>query len=392
MVALLAVFVVRAESTSEHQTGLSKANSTWPTGRTVRRFVAVNQFHLPASFNAADAVNFARSVDMLSENDPELDRWFPAMRAANPHLIILKYVSGTTAHAGQSLPASEYLHGADGSLCEQRHFHNVVMNIRNPEWVASRVALAKTPGFDGAFLDVMGVAPVTKGYLSCIPIEPATGKQYTPADWLRDTSAEARTIKRALGSAVVLSNGLGNGTAFYNRSASTSLLLSTSDGALAEAWMRDARSPATSFPSISGWMDDWRMLNDGEERAIVGMVKLWGAATPDQIDQWHRFSLATFLLGASPSSYYDFIGGNNAQANLADSPYEHVDIGAALGGPKQTTGGVWIRNFAKGIVAVNPTATPVTVATPRPAINLAGQTVTPSFSVPAYSGDILVNR
>jgi hypothetical protein len=211
-------------------------------GHTVLRFVAAQLFHVPASFNAAEAATFASHIDMLSENQGELDRWFPAMRAANPHLIILKYVSGTTSHIGQSFPPSTYLHGGSGQQCEQQTFHNVVMNPADPQWIASRIAEARTPGFDGVFLDVMGISPVTPGYLSCIPINPATGQPFTPAEWLNETTAEAAAVRAALGAKVVISNGLGNGAQFFNPTAPASRLLSSSTGGLAEG-----------RPSSSAW-------------------------------------------------------------------------------------------------------------------------------------------
>ncbi len=359
-------------------------------GRTVRRFVAAQLYRIPPSFSQTNAVTLAQSIDMLSENQGELDRWFPAMRAANPSLVILKYVSGSTSHASELLPPSEYLHGTDGSLCVQAQFRNVVMNVRDPGWIASRIAGARSPGFDGVFLDVMGAAPVAPGYLSCIPVDPATAQRYTPADWLRDTTAEAGIIKRALGSALVISNGLDNGSGFFDPRAPTSLLLSTSDGALAEGWMRDKSRPAATFPTIGSWMDDWRMLTGDGARVVIGMVKMGSGTTPAQIDQWHRFSLATFLLGASAGSYYDFIGGDDLAANLADSPSEHVDLGPALG-PATQQGDAWVRRYLKGMVVVNPTAAPVAVPLPRPARDLAGQSVATSDLLPAHSGDVLVD-
>ena len=90
--------------------------------------------------------------------------------------------------------------------------------------------------------------------------------------------------------------------------------------------------------------------------AILTHNPLWTDATTQQRESWHRFALASFLLGASTNTYFNFVESRTWTAVLSDHRWDHVDVGLPTG-PYAKVNGVYQRNFTKGLVLVNPTPT-----------------------------------
>jgi hypothetical protein len=362
--------------------------------KTIKRFIAANMTNF--SGGAAQAVALASSTDVIAAHPGQFDAYFAQMRSANPTLVLLGYLSATfnKSRLGLSYPEAYYLHSATGARVSSGT-NNYAMDPGNAGWQADRVAHAQalvSTGYDGVFFDSMGPAPTTPGYLSAIPMNPRTGQAYTALAWMNDTAAMASLAKVAVGpTKQITGNGLGSASAFFDPVAPTAVLTKALDAANAESWIRKAGTAATGFPSPSKFQAAVQMLTAAAAtgRTVFVQVKMWGSGTATQIDQWHRFSLATFLLGATGADAYEFSPTNTEAGILGDSAYEHVQIGSPTAGPSPFPDGHYERQFATGLVVVNPTGSTVTVPLAKSYINLSAQTVSSSLVLPANSGDIL---
>jgi hypothetical protein len=115
------------------------------------------------------------------------------------------------------------------------------------------------------------------------------------------------------------------------------------------------------------------------------MTKVWTNGTQDQKDAWHRYALATFLLGYTPGKSYFAFRYDRSLTTL--NPYWSVNIGDPVGSYANVNG-VYERQFSNGWVYVNPTTTTVTVDLGGSYRTLEGTVVT-SLTLPPHAGDVL---
>jgi hypothetical protein len=205
---------------------------------------------------------------------------------------------------------------------------------------------------DGCMVDMLGTAPIYDWYVTGAPIDPSTGRPWSPAGWLSATAQLAAAIRAGSGGASVIGNGLGDGRRFFDERAPSEVLLDGIDGAIADGWLRTAERPADRYPSVTGWRRDVEMLASTGKSVFVE-TKVWAHATPDQIAAWHRFALASFLLGSDGHAYFAFSDDPRGPA-VPDALAASVRIGDPVGSFRSSDG-VFERSFSNGIVVVNPT-------------------------------------
>jgi hypothetical protein len=341
----------------------------------------------------ADAVAAAHRYDLITIRIGQLGGYTAAMRSANPALRIYVYINGTylyRASIGRVSP-SILAHTASGALIQSRGWGNYLGTPSSAGWIAykqqeCRSAIAAT-GADGCYLDMLGSAPTMPGYNTGLPVNPATGRTWTKAEWLDATAALAAGVSEATGRPV-LGNGFGNGPRYFDRSAPSRVLLTGAVGSTAEAWLKGPAASATSYETESPWKQDVDMLGDDNAAGGVAltMTKTWGGGTAAQKAAYRLYALASFLLGNTTHSYFYFTGDHRDPATL-DSPLYHLPLGAPTGAYART-GGVYQRTFANGRVLVNPSAATVRVALGRAYRTPAGSWVT-SISLPPHTAQIL---
>jgi hypothetical protein len=285
-----------------------------------------------------------------------------AMKAINPHLQILAYLSGTFAQFtdGSTYDPSWYLYDAKGHKVVNTQNGNFLMNPTIPGWAQQRemtceAFVAQSGGFDGCYLDTLGIAPVSPPYVSAAPINPNTNKPWTQQAWLQATAALAGTIDQheVTNGLVVMGNGLNNGPHFFSKSAPTKPLVDAMSGGIAEAWIRGANAPVTQHLPAATWLSNVNMIGatQAEGKPLLTSLKLWAAATPAQLDGWEQYSLASFLLETDGQSAFFFSSGKNLD-RTADYPIYHLPIGAPTGN-YTVANGVYQRNFLYGRALVN---------------------------------------
>lgn len=314
-------------------------------------------------YTEAQAVEHAQRFDLIVPNKNIYAGKVPAMKAANPDLQIIGYTNGAYAQKaeGTKYPDSWYLRDKTGAKIRSKGYGNYLMDVTNAGWIDDVTARCRymidVSKYDGALLDMMGPASVTPGYGTGLPVNPATGAVYTKSEWLAATTALAARVREQLAGPPLYTNGIGAGPAYFNKAAPTSQLFNGCDASLAEYWLRGAKESITRFPSESVWKLNLDMLTDASAKGkrVLITVKTWVSATVAQKEAWHRYSLATFLLGTDGSHSYQFIPSPLAADFVATDP---VLAGLTIGTPTASyvreASGVYSRAFTNGRVVVNP--------------------------------------
>lgn len=263
-------------------------------------------------------------------------------------------------------------------------------------------------GFTGLFSDSMGLAPIQTDYANDKPWKPGTSprRTYTAKEWLDAQNQMLATKKAALGSGKVhIINGLANGDTYFKTDGSKGLITASIDGAMAERIFREPHSAMGTWDSPVSWKRDVDMIVDVENQGKYGYwwSKCWSqqeggsncqddANASEGIKQVRRFTMASFMLGAGNKSYFNFdtkIDDGNAAEWFANDYSKAQGLGLATGNYVQIgSTGVYKRDFANGMVVVNPEGSAKTISVGN-YTDLDGNAKSGSISVPAHTGSIL---
>jgi hypothetical protein len=325
----------------------------------------------------AQALSAARSFDVIVALERVYQPYVSQMKAANPSLQLFAYEKGMFVYAG-NLPESAYSHDASGRRVRGVEFAGTyLLNPLSSDALSYQVAQAKqglkTSGYDGVFLDTLGLAALNPTFVSSMPVDPRTGHAWTAVAWMAATAAMAGKTATAVGKPVV-GNGLRDGKNYFDPSVLTRQLLRGLDGGMAEAWLRGAKNPIGSYPSEAVWKENVDMLADAGALggSVLAVTKVWTNGSQAQKDAWYAFALASFLLGSDGHSYLSFSYAPG-DATVA-YPWNAVDLGKPSA-PYSKSSNVYQRSFAGGRVLVNPTATTYTVKLGKTFHTLDGRAV-----------------
>ena len=220
-------------------------------------------------------------------------------------------------------------------------------------WHAQQLeAVVVADGFDGAMVNSVGDAPVGGGhYASGAPVNPATHKVYTAAEYLANSVLLLNADKAALGSKYLAFNGLISGNEYA--SATHILATSNANAGVSELFLRQPTSSVNAFPSATVLQQTLAMMTDlaARGKAFLGWTKVWVSASSAQIAKWEQFALGVYLLGRQASSYLDFMPSHSADNTVVSYSNLTSNLGAALG-PYTMSGSVFTRNFQNGKVTV----------------------------------------
>src|SRR5262249_53670967 len=163
--------------------------------------------------------------------------------------------------------------------------------------------------------------------------------------WLAANAALAQAVRTAVAPALVVGNSLlePNPTAPPDLS-----LLPGIDGGIAEGFMRAATAAVSTYPTETVWKQtvDMMLAASAQGKPVLALTKLWTTATPDQVDAWHRYTLASFLLGTDGTDSYYFTS-SSADHPVLTTPWT-VDIGDPTA-PYARTDGAYQRPFTNGL-------------------------------------------
>jgi len=361
----------------------------------------------------AQAQSLAQAHSVISMRSEQLGPWGPAMHAANPSLRLYVYLNGMFAQApeGDRFPKAWYMKDRSGHRIRSRGWGNWLMDPRGrapfsaygmtfqswKDYVAERCRLLVAGGqFDGCFLDMLGAAPLSPGYLRGrqAVMDQESKRPWAPSDYIELTGSVGRAVEAYVGKGAI-GNGLGWGGNFY--SVPTRNLLGATDISLAEVWMRSPGSSPSTFPRVDRWKQEVQMLIDANRagHSVEATMKVWTGATAAQLHAWRTFGEASFLIGNSGSSWFEFSSGRATLAWHEESRLAGIDLGAALDTHESVDGyyrdGVYQRRFTQGIALVNPGDRAVTVSFGDRYRTPSGDAVT-SLTLEPHSGQVLLAR
>ena len=303
--------------------------------------------------STAVAVARARQFDFITAGAYQYRANVAAMRAANPDLVLQVYVNGThTRDAG--LPEGQYCHDASGAriVTNGNWSGNILMNPANPGWRTTLLTevndALSLSGYDGVFLDVLGRGALLYSVTGrCI--DPRTGDAYTAADWERETSELARSIKENTAHPVV-ANGASRGTIYFSAPPS-SVIAQYADGGLAEGFTRNGAF-FEGFYTEAQLLKDVAMVADGPVMHVL--TKEWRPVTQEVEDREMRYAFATFLLATDGDDVFGWTGSQGTITQF--DPLWDTDLGPPSGPYYAVGSGSYRRDFARGHVLVDTVA------------------------------------
>lgn len=309
-----------------------------------------------SSFSTTQAQDLARRMSLIVAMRGKFTKDIAAMKAVNPALKTLVYRNATFGGSGYA--DNLYAKNKSGQRIHATKWPTTfLMNLASPAWAnevgKSCVELIAASKYDGCFLDVLGSGPLMGSYLSSMPV--TAGKQWTHPQWINWADDITVAAKRATGGKLVMGNGLGNGRRYFSSTMSSKGLVTGNDGMEPELFAREAHSSVGSYYSEAGWKQDVDMMIDVQNRGsrVLSMTKLWTSATESQKNAWHKYALATFLMGSNGNSYFCFLRDKNGGASWGAHPFNQIDVGTPTGSYTRIGTGLYARNFTKGKVVVS---------------------------------------
>ena len=339
------------------------------------------------------ALRQAEHFDIIVAHLATYRPWVSQMKSVNPDLELNVYVNGTFSSSKSSTlyPSSWYARDKGGNKIMAKGFNTWLMDPRNPGWIGEVTSLCQYrlsySGYDGCFLDVLGTSGLNPTSVTGLPIDPRTGTEWTKRAWMEATSTLGATVRYAIAPRPIMANGLGFGVPYFDPAAPRERLLDGVGTAMSEVFVREPGGGVNVYRNEATWKKDVDMVADAVARGsrIVVTTKVWCSATAAQIDAWHRYALGTFLLGYAPGrAFFTF---RSDHAHSAPSSYWDVNVGTPTA-PYAKVGGVYRRPFSNGLVLVNPTTSPATVALGARYRNLNGSEVT-SVTLQPHTAQIL---
>jgi hypothetical protein len=351
------------------------------------------------AITSSQALAQAKSFTVISAYSGIYTPYVAEMKKVNPALKLVTYQNAEYAqhNQGSTYPASWYARDKYGNQIRSLAYGNFLMLPTNPAWVAlvakTCTSLISESHYDGCMLDCLGTAVLTSGYSTGYPINPATKQPFTPNAWEAATSNIAKAVQTANKNAVILPNGIANGTNFFAGSGSTEPLVSATGLGMAEIWLRNYYASPTDYPTLSVWESNVKLLTVAESKgwSILPVVKLWVSASTAQQNAWHTYAIASFLMGADGRSALSFSTAATVPAITAITPIDQAATAIGLPTAAYTLhGNLAERTFTHGLAYVNTGSSAMLVTLPGSYKNLEGQTVT-SETLAGHGGDVFTN-
>lgn len=291
-------------------------------------------------------------------------RMIPQLHSWNPNLTVLVYNLGPYLQKGSSTYNSIlsahptwFAHDSKHRLINLPMFPgNYLMDEGNSAyraWQAQQLAAAvSSGGFDGAMVDSVGDAPVGGGhYSSGVPVNAATGKPYTAAQYLANSVLLLNGDKAALGTKYLAFNGLISGPEYLT--ATHILASSNANAGVSELFLRQPTGSINAFPTATTIQDSIAMMTDlgAAGKAFLGWTKVWVSGSSAQVAKWEQFTLGVYLLGRQGASYLDFMPSHNADNTSVSYSNLTDNLGAPLGS-YTLSGSTFSRSYQHGKVTV----------------------------------------
>ena len=316
-------------------------------------------------------------------------------RRAHPQAVVLGYLN--TMDMNDLVPGAReasrgheewYLHDAAGERVrvridrykgERARFGMNVGVAGYQDFLAGRAIELLRAGYDGVHLDNVetdsSYHPDRVGsWISGMPVE-ITREGWPAAEQSMLKRLRARVTEAGFGSRPLIINHIRAAEPEVSR-----LYLGDVEGANTEGWLSRDRSHDGPF----GWKAS---VDQAAEVAQSGKLLTLICRTDALSDEESLYLFASYLLATDGRHLYFFHGTSYRPAATRWRDYYDLDIGSPAG-PMRPAGGLYVREFTRGFVAVNPFDTVARLEAPEGCVNLSGAALR-SVSLQPRTGVIL---
>lgn len=351
------------------------------------------------TYTRAEAVALARRVDLVAALPTTFSQYVDVMRAANPHLVLLAYTNAmllAPAQAGD-VPNEWFARDSEGQQIRSQQFGQYLMDAGQAGWrnfsTGQCTSNVRRSGYDGCLVDMLTMGVFARQYLSSA----LDGSESDPDLVQRRYQQNLVRLARQFGNlpaVIVAGNTVTSAPRYFAREAGTRAVAAQLRLNQAEDFLRSANDPARAFPNVADWRADIAVLQDLTRLGSQALVttKLWVPASNAVSEQWQRFSIASFLLGAGSGSYYSYTSSRtrDGATGVHDTYRLPQQIGDPVGA-MVTWQGLYARPFTGGLVLVNPTSSPGRATLPASLHSWDGAD-TSQVVVPPHDGTVLLGR
>lgn len=132
--------------------------------------------------------------------------------------------------------------------------------------------------------------------------------------------------------------------------------LTVSDGLMDEQFVHSGLNAATNLKTVDGW---WlNQLAEIETSERMGKISFFVSHASSTDTKSMRYAFGTYMLAAgSRALYYHEVGSQAVYSNPVWDDLWSLDLGSPSGTYVARSDGLYTREFAKGLVVVNPSAT-----------------------------------
>ncbi|MBI2426558.1 MAG: hypothetical protein HYV34_01810 [Candidatus Kerfeldbacteria bacterium] len=325
------------------------------------------------------------------------------MKAANSDLIVHRYTNiasgfNVVNDAFRNAHPELLLKTASGELHHGLVTKNneLIFDPGNETWrkifIDDAIKAVTEDGHDGIMIDETAI--VNRLFEPFTGINPRTNKPFTSEEWRDEVYEFLGEVKAALGSdKIIILNSVAYGEAYFDQGAERFLNVST--GFSAEGFKGPISWDTTRYPSESQWLKNVEMVTSVQEKGgtIVAVAKYDMALITSQedLDAHALFTWLTFMLGKGDKSAYVYNEYDKKDPFGAELPYPwywNVNYGAPVG-TYTKDGGVYLREFERAKILVNPGTTAQEVQLGGTYTTLDGTSVT-SVTMQPHRGFIVL--
>ncbi|GAB2755397.1 hypothetical protein GCM10027020_04540 [Nocardioides salsibiostraticola] len=351
-------------------------------------------------YTAAEARRLANRFDLVAAVPYGLKDHSAAMRRENNKLSLLAYSNATLApqNIAGALPEEAFAHDSNGNRIKAIGWNTFQMEPDHPAWreAADNMCVTRNAvgNFDGCLVDMLTLGIFAKGYFTGNPVNPKTGVEYTQTEYRSALTALSADLRRRSPGLIQIGNIVENAYRYWENSVSSRPLAMSTPGAQMEDFLRGAQDGSKDWPSAAEWKSNVDIITDFENAGVTGLftTKAWSGVSNALSNQWHGYSMASFLMGANGESFFAYTRSRDkAGASQTNVSYTMPDnLGMPRGAMSQTNG-AWSRTFANGQSLVNPGNSSVRVPISGVKTKLDGSKVSGSVLLPPHTGEVLVN-
>jgi hypothetical protein len=352
----------------------------------------------------AEQIELAENIDLINTKPYPVNKVpMQNIRAANPDIIIICYyntwaINDQTSDIRIARQNGWVLRDALGREVYAKGWpNNKIMDVGNQgfrDWLAGKIkAVVDEYGFDGIMGDGTKAILEDTYDISAMPINPRTGRIFTPTEWRNAMIGHVRTIKARMGpDKILIANGKGanvgcNEFGFWANQDLVEPLIDEVDGNLMEGFIRWINE---KWRSESKWVQDVNFLKYlcDKGKIAIPLTNSHGILPPGATaEQVIMYGLVTNLLALEPG--YSYVGFSVIdREDLYD--LTNIQIGTPTQDYVKRSGmSVYQRAFTNGLAMINPSDNSYTFNLGSYYYTLSGARIN-SITIRPHTGVILL--